>query len=214
MANSEWDNADMGAAAAAFADESAKRLRVALPGVILSFDGEAQTASVQPLISQVMVDGTTQLLPVLQDVPVSFPRGGGFVLTFPVGPGDECQLTFNDRCIDGWWASGNPSEPLDYRVHDLSDATAQVGISSKPNVVPGFDASATALRKLDGSAFVKIDSAGVVRIGGTKLVVDCPIEYAGGVTGTGDVIADGISLKHHVHLGVQAGSTTSGEPKP
>jgi hypothetical protein len=203
----------MGAAAAAFADESAKRIRVALPGVIVSFDGDAQTASVQPLIKQIMVDGTTQMLPVLQDVPVSFPRGGGFVLTFPVGPGDECELTFHDRCIDGWWASGNPSEPLDYRIHDLSDATARVGISSLPNVVKGFDAGAVALRKLDGSAFVKIDAAGVVHIAGTKLVVDCPIEYAGGITGTGDIVADGVSLEHHLTTGVQAGTTLSGEPK-
>lgn len=213
MANNEWDNADMGAAAAAFADESSKRIRVALPGVIVSFDSDAQTATVQPLIKQVMADGTNELLPVLQDVPVSFPRGGGFVLTFPVGPGDECELLFHDRCIDGWWASGNPSEPLDYRIHDLSDATARVGISSKPNVVPEFDAGATALRKLDGSAFVKINAAGVVHIGGTKLVVDCPIEFAAGITGVGDVVSDGVSLEHHLTTNVQAGASLSGEPK-
>ncbi|SEO76214.1 hypothetical protein SAMN02800692_1984 [Luteibacter sp. UNC138MFCol5.1] len=213
MAN-EWNNADLGNAAAAFADESAKRLRVAMPGVIVSFDKDAQTATVQPLIKQVMADGTTRLLPVLQDVPVSFPRGGGFVLTFPVAEGDECELTFHDRCIDGWWASGDASEPLDYRIHDLSDATARVGISSLPNVVPAFDGGATALRKLDGSAFVKIDAAGVVRIAGTKLVVDCPIEYAGGITGIGDVVADTVSLKHHKHGGVAAGSTTTQEPVP
>jgi hypothetical protein len=213
MANNEWENADLGAAAAAFADESSKRLRVALPGVIVKFDPEAQTATVQPLINQVMADGTTQPLPVLQDVPVSFPRGGGFVLTFPVSEGDECQLVFNDRCIDGWWVSGNPSAPLDYRIHDLSDATAQVGIASQPNVVPGFDMGAVALRKLDGSAYMKIDAAGVVRIGGTKLVVDCPIEYSGGITGEGDVVADGVSLEHHLTTGVQAGSSLSGEPQ-
>ncbi|WP_414675081.1 Gp138 family membrane-puncturing spike protein [Luteibacter sp.] len=203
----------MGAAAGAFADEASKRLRVALPGVIVSFNPEAQTATVQPLIRQVMIDGTTQNLPVLQDVPVAFPRGGGFVLTFPVSEGDECQLVFNDRCIDGWWFSGNPSEPLDYRIHDLSDATAQVGISSQPKVIPGFEMGAVALRKLDGSAYLKIDAAGVVRIGGTKLVVDCPIEYAGGITGTGDVVADGVSLEHHLTTGVQAGSSLSGEPE-
>jgi hypothetical protein len=213
MANNEWNNADLGSAAAAFADEASKRLRVALPGVIVSFDADAQTATVQPLIDQVMADGTTRALPVLQDVPVSFPRGGGFVLTFPVSEGDECQLVFNDRCIDGWWASGNPSPPLDYRIHDLSDATAHVGISSQPNVVRGFDAGAVALRKVDGSAFVKIDAAGVVRIAGTKLVVDCPIEYAGGITGTGDVVADGVSLEHHLTMGVQAGPSLSGEPQ-
>lgn len=213
MANSEWNNADLGSAAAAFADEASKRLRVALPGVIVSFDKDAQTATVQPLIDQVMADGTTRPLPVLQDVPVSFPRGGGFVLTFPVSEGDECQLVFNDRCIDGWWASGNPSPPLDYRIHDLSDATAHVGISSQPNVVPEFDAGAVALRKLDGSAFVKVDAAGVVRIAGTKLVVECPIEYVGGITGIGDIVADGVSLEHHLTTGVQAGSALSGEPQ-
>ena len=57
------------------------------------------------------------------------------MLTFPVKPGDECLLVFNERCIDGWWQSGGSSEPLDYRQHDLSDAVAIMGISSLPQVV-------------------------------------------------------------------------------
>ncbi|WP_326940608.1 Gp138 family membrane-puncturing spike protein, partial [Avibacterium paragallinarum] len=30
--------------------------------------------------------------------------------------------SFSERCIDGWWQSGNASEPLDHPFHDLSDA--------------------------------------------------------------------------------------------
>ncbi|MFW8450019.1 Gp138 family membrane-puncturing spike protein, partial [Klebsiella pneumoniae] len=61
-------------------------------------------------------------LPLLVDVPVVFPRGGGCTLTFPVKPGDECLVIFADRCIDFWWQSGGIQEPVDERMHDLSDA--------------------------------------------------------------------------------------------
>lgn len=128
MTDYDWQMPSAERAMARALDSRVKRLHTALPGRVLSFDPQWQTASVQPLIDQVLVDGTRVPLPVLADVPVQFPRGGGFVLTFPVRPGDECLLLFNERCIDGWWQSGEPSEPLDYRQHDLSDAVAIMGI--------------------------------------------------------------------------------------
>ena len=216
MPLSEWDNASLESVAGAVSDESAKRMRVALPGRIVSFDDKTQTAHVQPQIKQVLVDGTVQDLPVLQDVPVQFPRGGGFVLTFPVAEDDECLLVFADRCIDGWWQSGEASEPMDYRLHDLSDAMAVVGISSIPHAVQAFDTDAAALRLLDGSASLKLDKSGVITITGTKLHIACPVEFDQGMTGKGDVVSGGISLESHPHdvKGVQPGSATITSEKP
>ena len=36
---------------------------------------------------------------------------------------------------------------------------------------------------------------------------------AGNVNVTGDVIADGVSLKYHVHTGVTSGGADTGQPK-
>lgn len=42
--------------------------------------------------------------------------------------------------------------------------------------------------------------------------VQGPITYNDGITGGGDVVADGVSLKTHQHGGVQGGSGTTGGP--
>ncbi|MDD0875597.1 Gp138 family membrane-puncturing spike protein, partial [Xylella fastidiosa] len=105
MSLDDWNNASLSAVLQRSTEALAQRLRVALPGQIVRFNPVTQTATVQPLIQQKMNDASLQPLPVLQDVPVSFPRGGGFVMTFPVAPGDECELIFQDRCIDAWFQS-------------------------------------------------------------------------------------------------------------
>lgn len=85
-------------------------LWVSIPCIVENSDPEAVTVTAQPTI-QLQVgqpDGSIILvdLPLLQDVPVMFPRGGGCTMTFPIKPGDECLVVFASRCIDGWWQSG------------------------------------------------------------------------------------------------------------
>ncbi|WP_347004163.1 Gp138 family membrane-puncturing spike protein [Enterobacter roggenkampii] len=105
----------------------AQNLRVAMPGIIQSFDADAVTAVVQPAIRCVETDNdgnrTTRDYPLLTDVPVVFPRGGGCTLTFPVNAGDECLVIFADRCIDFWWQSGGVQEPVDDGI-EVSDEDA------------------------------------------------------------------------------------------
>lgn len=132
----------------------------ALPGVVQSFDSVALTVSVQPAIKGRVArpDGSelSVTLPLLVDVPVVFPRGGGFTLTFPVAAGDECLVVFAARCIDSWWQSGGIGEPLETRQHDLSDGFALVGPFSQAQALDGVNAEDVQLRHDDGQAFVAI----------------------------------------------------------
>ncbi|WP_097301757.1 Gp138 family membrane-puncturing spike protein, partial [Escherichia coli] len=137
------------------------QIRVALPGVIQSFDPDAMTAVVQPAIRSVEKDNDgnriTQNYPLLVDVPVVFPRGGGCTLTFPVKAGDECLMIFADRCIDFWWQNGGIQEPVDDRMHDLSDAFCIVGPQSQARKISGINTSATQLRSDDGSTYFELN---------------------------------------------------------
>ncbi len=130
----------------------------ALPGIVQSFDADAKTVTVQPAIKGRVEqpDGQIQsvALPLLVDVPVVFPCGGGFALTFPVAKGDEALVVFASRCIDSWWQSGGIGEPLEPRSHDLSDGFAFVGPFSQANALTGGDTSNVQLRTVDGSASV------------------------------------------------------------
>jgi hypothetical protein len=169
-------------------------------------------------------DGSTQTvsLPVLTDVPVVFPRGGGCTLTFPVAAGDECLIVFASRSIDAWSQSGGVQKPVDARRHDLSDAFVILGPQSQAHKISGISTSKTQLRSNDGSTFVELDPAGqivnVTAPGG--MTITTPTLHITGnvnvdktVTATTDVVGGGKSLKSHVHTGVTSGSGTSGPPQ-
>jgi hypothetical protein len=131
-----------------------------MPGIVQSFDPDAMTVTVQPSIRGrvSLPDGSTISvnMPLLVDVPVIFPSGGGFTLTFPITEGDECLVIFADRCIDAWWQSGGVAEPLEPRMHNLSDGFALVGPFSQARVLPNVSVENVQLRTDDGAASVTI----------------------------------------------------------
>lgn len=103
-------------------------LHTCLPAAIVSYDFTVQKATVQPLLNKVWADGTTMVMPLLENVPVVFPRSGGASLTFPVNSGDTCMLLFSERSMDLWLSVGGQVNPDDNRKFDLSDAIAIMGL--------------------------------------------------------------------------------------
>jgi hypothetical protein len=143
-------------------DAALSRLRVAAPGIIQSFDAEKQTAEVKIAIREhININGNLSWveIPILVDVPICFPRAGGYCLTVPVSAGDECLVIFADFCIDAWWQSGGVQNQVDKRRHDLSDGFALVGVTSQPNKVSGYSASTIQLRNEAGSEYVEINGS-------------------------------------------------------
>lgn len=145
--------------AAAF--NNAAQLRVAIPAIVESFDADKQTVSVQPAITEnIQVGGeaakATQL-PVLTDIPICFPRAGGYCITLPIAKGDECLLVFADMCIDGWWQSGGVQDQMETRRHDLSDAFAIIGVTSQARRVSDYSADKLQLRTDKSDIVVELD---------------------------------------------------------
>lgn len=227
MSQFPWENPSLEAATGAAIADTVKRLRTAMPGRVVSFDPSKQAAVIQPLIRLVKTDGQGVDLPPLGDVPVQFPEAGGFAFTFPIKAGDEGMVVVADRCIDGWWQSGQPSDPMDFRLHDLSDGMFIPGINSLPNTIPDFDMDAIVMRKFDGSAYFKIDEGGNIEADGTRMTIKCLatfeklVTYQDGIAGsggsngnslTGDLVVDGVSSRHHTHPDTHGGNTL--EPNP
>lgn len=194
-----------------------EQLRVAMPGIIQSFDPDAVTAVVQPAIRYIERDNDGNKLtndyPLLVDVPVLFPRGGGCTLTFPVKAGDECLVIFADRCIDFWWQSGGVQEPVDGRMHDLSDAFCIVGPQSQAKKISGISTTAAQLRTDDGSAIIELAAGGAVTITSPQITINGPLQVNGEITSTGDQLAGGISQIGHTHGGVEPGGGSTGAPQ-
>lgn len=146
-----------------------KETHTCLPGIVAGFDAETQTAQVRPAIKRVFAEVGPVDLPACVDVPVCFPAGGDFVLTFPVAAGDECLLVFSERAIDFWWEKGGVQLPSEYRLHDYSDAFALVGVSSKARKLSGgVSTSAVQLRSRGGDVIFHADNDGIT-LGGEKV---------------------------------------------
>lgn len=187
---------------------SLKDLHTSMPGIVQSYDNAKQLATVQPAIKRVLItqddDGKEFLqptdLPILINVPVIFPRGGGFSLSFPVKKGDECLLIFNERAIDNWHKFGGVKEPNARRFHSISDAVCYVGLSSEPNKIPSASSTDAVLQKEDGSVKIVLKDSGDLEIEGgnvdltatTKVTVTAPqAEVIGATTVTGTLQVTG-----------------------
>lgn len=195
----------------------AKLLNVhtSMPAIVVDYDPNSRTLSAQPAIQRVFSEGEglsgNVNLPVCVDVPVQFPSGGGYEITFPVKAGDECLLIFSERCLDGWFETGKPTPPKDFRQHDLSDAVAIVGIRSKPNVNPtwggGVEISGEngRIRLNDeavelgmGGAFLKLTQGGLE----TNVDIKAP-----------NLVTDKYDVNEHFHGGVEVGGGNTGKGK-
>jgi hypothetical protein len=190
----------------------AANLRVAIPGIVTKFDKATQTVSVQPAISENVRIGQGEAkptnLPLLTDVPIAFPRAGGYCLTFPAKKGDECLLVFSDMCIDGWWQSGGIQNQMETRRHDLSDAIAILGITSVPQAVSGYSGDSVMLRNEEKSSFVEIDGEGNINITSPSVNITAPT-----VNISGDLTIGDIAFTTHKHGGVTIGSGETSEPR-
>jgi hypothetical protein len=145
-------------------------MHVSLPGRIETYDAAEQKADIQPLLQRVLVaeDGTEldpETLPILHDVPVRFARGGGFFQSFPLAEGDLVHLVFVERSMDQYLGGqGEVTRPLDFRMHNLSDAVAYPGLY--PRGLSLSDAHAeNAVWGKDGGGQIHIKPDGEVDIG-------------------------------------------------
>lgn len=175
-------------------DQFGADLRVACPGIIESFDAVTQTATVNLAIREkINIDGNLEWtdIPVLVDVPVLFPRAGGYAITFPVQAGDECLVIFCDLCIDAHWQSGGIQNQIDKRRHDLSDGMAIITGTSQPNRLGGVSNSTFQIRNNEGTAFLEVNGTTINILGGTVNIMNR-------------------NFMQHTHSGVQPGGGSTG----
>ncbi len=111
------------------ANEAVSDIHTTMPARIESYDHTQQRASVQPLIKKQYRDGQEVSMPIIDRVPVVFPRSGGASLTFPVKAGDNVLLVFSERSMEKWLQDGGEQNPEDPRKFDLTDAIALPGLN-------------------------------------------------------------------------------------
>ena len=123
-----------------------------LPGKIVSYNANNQTADVQPEPNTLDEDGAEIAHPVLPGVLVRWPRGhGGCAITMPLTAGDRVMLVAASAGLDRWAKDGTTSRDEDRRG-DLSDMVALPGMYPASEALgPGAtDATAMVLSEPTG----------------------------------------------------------------
>ena len=189
-------------------------LWTALPAIATAVDFTKMTISAQPTIKGEITDenGATNFvnLPLLVDVPLCFPRAGGFSITFPVAVNDEVLIVFASRCIDAWWQSGGVQKAMEARMHDLSDGFAILAPSSQPKVLSAISSTAMQIRNDAGTSFIEISADGKIKLTASEVDIIGNLKVSGTIQGNTATVPIGLST--HVHGGVSTGggSTSTG----
>lgn len=124
-------------------------------GTVRQFDSATQTATVsinykKTLFQPNAVTGAYEAqaldYPLVLECPVIVLGGGTAALTFPILPGDECLVLFNDRDLDNWFQGNVGAAVATGRLHSFSDGIVLVGLRSTPNILLDYDTTRAALR--------------------------------------------------------------------
>ncbi len=168
-------------------------VHTSLPGVVQSYNKLLQTATIVLQVKRVLPKAgggfVTEELPVLENVPVVFPRTKKFMITFPIEEGDEGEVAFQEMSIDQWRSKGSVTSPGDIGRHTLTAGVFRPGLSSNLSVITPPDTDI-------GSDMILGEIAGVqvrVKAGG-------PIEV---VSSGSSTAADFVAMAAKTEAGLQ-----------
>jgi len=214
-----------------------------LPARVVAYDRATNRATVQPLVQMVTTTGERVTRAQIPSVPVFQYAGGGFVIAFPLTPGDLGWLKASDRDIGLVLQTLDEAEPNTARTHSFQDGVffpdvlrqwALDGEDTERLVIQSTDG---ATRIAVGAEIIAVTTPGAVEVtaetltatvttadvtasGGATvttplLTVEGNLLVTGTITGQGGLIgASGLSFETHKHGGVAAGAATSGGPVP
>lgn len=152
---------------ASWSRRAQSEVNVSLPGVVLDYDADTQTATVKPVVREAFEDDdeevyVTEFEPIPQ-VPVCHWRGGGYTLHAPLEAGDFVTLVVMDRSIDEFMSTGNTDNiPQVLRRFDWSDAVA-IPMPPAPMPISGLGDDMFMGRE-DGAAGVRISPTGKIAV--------------------------------------------------
>ncbi|CAM0106110.1 baseplate spike [Vibrio phage 209E38-1] len=209
-----------------------------IPGHIVDFNSDDQTATVQIGIERVDDDGTLSAHPEIIMVPVGF-DGDDVVFGHKISPGTEGLIHFSQRGVDNWMNSGGIAPPSTMRKFDITDAFFDPKFRSLPNVIRGFKNDGAWMATKDGSHYFHLKSdgsmdvdvvetnwkTGAFNIDSTAFNVKSPTStFTGNITATetitGKVInaiqglfVAGLNMLTHNHSGVSRGTSNTDGPQ-
>ena len=126
--NHETDYSNLAQAIRFAIRQSLKDVYTCMPGIVESYDAETRRAVVKGALKVVTTKKEEIGRESIHNVPVMFPSGGGFAMTFPLEPGDPVLLLYSQRGLAKWKKTLGVAAPDTIGFFSEKDAFA----------IPGF----------------------------------------------------------------------------
>ena len=111
-----------------FFSQKIKEFHTAIPGVVNAYEQTTKRARVQIGLNMRLTDGKSKARPIILDVPVCHPSGGGYVVHVPLRAGDGVLLVFSERGIENFKETFAVADPPVGSIMAERDAIAVPGI--------------------------------------------------------------------------------------
>ncbi len=193
-------------------NQSIKDAHTALPGNIVQYNSATKRAIVQPAIRLKLTTGESIPRAQIANVPIIHPAGGGYVIHFPLQPGDPVMLVFSERGITEFkrtFALANPDTDSMLSEKDAVAFPAFGGLNISP-----ANANGISIQSESGETHIVIQ--------GNQMMMTAPggLTITGDVSIAGNVQMNGGSITHngreigdtHTHSGVIPGGGNTGAP--
>lgn len=181
-------------------DSLLRQMMVCLPGKVLTFNPDDQTAQIECGIQR-LVDGRGVTIPPIERVPVHFPGNDSWYFWHEITPGTEGLIHFSQRAIDTWLEQGGPVAPHDTRMFAAADAFFVPGVRSRPGKIPGFQNSGIGLSDYAGETFIHLTPGAIaIKTGALTIEADSVTETSTMRTVESETITE-TSTAHNVTTG-------------
>ena len=184
-------------------------VHTALIGRIENYDASTQLADIQPVLKRAIKTNNNDFkqedLPLLVDIPILFPRAGGFFISLPIQPGDYVQVIFNETSIDEFITESASTVDFERRF-TLQGAVAIPGIFPQSEALQGAHKTNFVVGK-DKGIQIHIDGD-KIRLGSEK--ADESLAIASAVKNELEKIRS--AFQTHVHASHGAPTTTQIAP--
>ena len=108
-------------------------LNTVMPAQVVAVN--ADSVDVRPTIARVFAEEIIDP-PIVQQVPLIWPCGGGTNFTWPINEGDYVLLLCSQRNIERWLGGEDFKPPPDSSLLELTDAFAIAGINPEASFLP------------------------------------------------------------------------------
>lgn len=202
---------DLGGVLTSILKKALQKVDGSLPAVVISYDRSKNMATVRPLIAVLTTGGKVVQRAQIASVPVLALGGAGFLINFPLKPGDKGWIKANDRDISLYMQSSREAQPNTNRIHSFEDGQF-IPDAMGQGVYATEDANKMVIQSYDGQTKITL-APGEIRAKAALIKMDGNVQHTGIFTNTGGVIIDGIPFGGHGHTGVVTGTGTSAGPK-